>query len=176
VTATGSVTATAPFPALPAAREDVGRPPAVLAEVTPAAHDAGMEVMLEGVYTRLADELRSLRAAPDTGVDWMLGGTHAGEEVAILAGTDGRYCPFPSSVERHPRVLKGGAEAIAGDAPAIAAGSVGTLEPRVDLDAAGTWGFMIGGATFEQRLPAGPTVAGRIAAVLEAARGVAVGR
>ena len=38
---------------------------------------AGMEVMLEVVSTSAEDELRSLRAALDIGVDWVLGGTHA---------------------------------------------------------------------------------------------------
>ena len=45
--------------------KDVGPPPQALAAVTAAAHDAGMEVMLEVVSTSAEDELRSLRAALD---------------------------------------------------------------------------------------------------------------
>jgi hypothetical protein len=193
--------------------KDVGPPPAVLERVAAAAHDAGMEVMLEVVSTDLEDELRSLRAAAEIGVDWVLGGTHAGEGAAILAGTGIRYCPFPGTVEGHPSVLKDEIDSIAAHAewlteidgvdgvdllayrhesvdpialtravveaaggPVIAAGSIATLAQIADLEAAGAWGFTIGGAIFEGRLPGGPTVAGQVAAVLEAARGAEVGR
>jgi hypothetical protein len=186
---------------------DMGLPPVVLAEVTDAAHDAGIEAMLEVVSTRVEDELGSLRAALDIGADWVLGGTHAGEGVAILGGSDVRYCPFAGAVVGHPSVLEGDIEVIAADAarltsaagvhgvdllayrhhradpvaltrsvvdaangPVIAAGSVATLDQIADLDAAGAWGFTIGGAIFEQRLPGGPTLAGQVAAVLEASR------
>ena len=63
-----------------------GRRRRCCATVTAAAHDAGMEVMLEVVSTSREDELRSLRAALDIGVDWVLGGTHAEEG----AGDPGR--------------------------------------------------------------------------------------
>jgi hypothetical protein len=49
--------------------KDIGRPSVVLAEVTGAAHDAGIEVILEVVSTRVEDELGSLRAALDIGLD-----------------------------------------------------------------------------------------------------------
>ena len=193
--------------------KDVGPPPAVLEKVTAAAHEAGMEVMLEVVSTDAEDELRSLRAARQIGVDWVLGGTHPEEGVSILAGSDIRYCPFPGTIEGHPSVLRGSIDAIAADAaqltaidgvhgldllayrhrdvdpialtsavveaadgPVIAAGSVASLEQIADLEAAGAWGFTIGGAIFEQRLPGGPTVAGQVAAVLAAAGGAEVGR
>ena len=51
------------------------------------------------------EELRSLRAAREIGVDWVLGGTHAREGVEILDGV--RYCPFPGTIEGHPSVLTG---------------------------------------------------------------------
>jgi hypothetical protein len=192
--------------------KDIGPPPAVLTQVADAAHDAGMEVMLEVVSTSAEDELQSLRAALQVGVDWVLGGTHPDEGAAILAGHDVRYCPFPGIIEGHPSVLKGELAAIvahatqitaapevhgvdllayrhetvdpieltravveAVDGPVIAAGSVATLEQIAALEGAGAWGFTIGGAIFEQRLPGGPTVAGQVAAVL-AAPGVARGR
>ena len=56
--------------------KDVGPPPAVLREVADAAHEAGLEVMLEVVSVSREEELRSLRAAREIGVDWVLGGTH----------------------------------------------------------------------------------------------------
>jgi hypothetical protein len=191
--------------------KDVGPPPAVLADVTAAAHDAGMEVMLEVVSTEVEDELRSLRAARSIGVDWVLGGTHPERGAAILAGSDIRYCPFPGTVEGHPSVLSGEIEAIAADAarltaldgvygldllayrhrdadpvaltravveaaagPVIAAGSVATRDQIAAMEGAGAWGFTIGGAIFERRLPGGPTVAGQVAAALAAAAGAEV--
>jgi len=193
--------------------KDVGPPPSVLRELTDAAHDTGMEVMLEVVSTRAGEEVRSLMAARAIGVDWVLGGTHPEKGAAILAGTGIRYCPFPGVVVGHPSVLKGDIDAIAADAaqlialdgvhgvdllayrhdtadpvaltravvesvdgPVIAAGSVATLEQIADLEAAGAWGFTIGGAIFEARLPGGPTVAGQVEAVLAAASGAGVGR
>jgi DhnA family fructose-bisphosphate aldolase class Ia len=101
--------------------EDVGPPPAVLREVTAAAHDAGMEVMLEIVSTGVVDELRALRNARHIGVDWVLGGTHPREGAAILAGSDIRYCPYPGIVEGHPSVLKGPIDAIAADSAVLTA-------------------------------------------------------
>ena len=185
--------------------KDIGPPPEVLADVTTAAHAAGMEVMLEVVSTSREDELASLRAALDIGVDWVLGGTHAEEGARVLAGGDVRYCPFPGAVTGHPSVLSGEIDDIAADAarlcaidgvhgvdllayrhrtadvaaltgavagaiegPVIAAGSIASVEQIADLAQAGAWGYTIGSAIFEGRLPGGPSVAGQVAAVLAA--------
>jgi hypothetical protein len=86
--------------------KDIGPPPETLAEVTRAAHEASMEVMLEVVSTSAEHELRSLRAALAIGVDWVLGGTHAREGVEILGGAV-KYCPFPGTIVGHPSVLEG---------------------------------------------------------------------
>jgi hypothetical protein len=99
--------------------KDIGPPPHVLREVTAAAHDAGMEVMLEVVSVTRDQELCSLRAAQAIGVDWVLGGTHASDGVAILEGV--KYCPFPGTIEGHPSVLKGSIEEIADDAARLTA-------------------------------------------------------
>lgn len=99
--------------------KDIGPPPRVLREVTAAAHDAGMEVMLEVVSVTREDELRSLRAARDIGVDWVLGGTHASDGVAILEGV--KYCPFPGEIVGHPSELRGSIAAIADDAARLTA-------------------------------------------------------
>lgn len=101
--------------------KDVGPPPSVLREVTDAAHEAGMEVMLEVVSTRVGEEVRSLVAAPHIGVDWVLGGTHPEKGATILADTGIRYCPFPGMVVGHPSVLKGDIDAIAADAARLTA-------------------------------------------------------
>ena len=99
--------------------KDVGPPPAVLREVADAAHEAGLEVMLEVVSVSREEELRSLRAAREIGVDWVLGGTHPHDGVEILDGV--RYCPFAGTVEGHPSVLTGSIEAIAEHAAELTA-------------------------------------------------------
>jgi hypothetical protein len=100
--------------------KDIGPPPETLADVTAAAHEAGMEVMLEVVSTTVEDELRSLRAALDIGVDWVLGGTHAREGSTILGGAV-KYCPFAGTIVGHPSVLEGSIEAIAEHAAELTA-------------------------------------------------------
>jgi hypothetical protein len=100
--------------------KDVGADAARQRELTSLAHDAGFEVMLEVVSTSKADELSSLRAAAEAGVDWVLGGTHAADGAGILPASV-RYCPFPGRVVDHPSVLLGTIEEIAADAERITA-------------------------------------------------------
>ena len=186
--------------------KDIGASAAELREVRGQAHADGLEVMLEVVSMSKEDELKSIAAAADIGVDWILGGTHPAEGLAVLAGTKARYCPFPGRVVGHPSVLLGEIAEIAESArqitaldgvygldllayrhpsadaaaltsavvrasagPVIAAGSVASLEQIAALDAAGAWGFTIGGGIFERRLPGGPSVGGQIRHVLAAA-------
>ena len=181
--------------------KDIGLPPARLRELAGAIRADGREVFLEVVSERAEDELRSVSAALDIGVDWLLGGTHPDEVLRILdqvgpPGTPGRprYCPFPGRVVDHPSVLEGTVEEITesaraltardgvdgldllayrwnGDVPAlvrsvvtacagpvIAAGSVDSAERIQALNDAGAWAFTIGGAIFDRKLPAGPSV------------------
>jgi hypothetical protein len=196
--------------------KDVGASVKELRELCARAHADGLEVMLEVVSVSKEDELKSIAAAAEIGVDWVLGGTHPRDGLAVLAGaklagtklagTGPRYCPFPGTVVGHPSVLLGEIGEIAESArmitgldgvygldllayrhptadaaaltravvqasagPVIAAGSVASLEQIAALDAAGAWGFTIGGAIFEGRLPGGPSVAGQIRHVLAAA-------
>jgi hypothetical protein len=186
--------------------KDVGASVAELREVCAQAHADGLEVMLEVVSVSKEDELTSIGAAAEIGVDWVLGGTHPRDGIAVLAGTKARYCPFPGTVVGHPSVLLGeiseiaesareitaldgvhgldllayrhptadaaaltGAVVQASAGPVIAAGSVASVEQIAALDAAGAWGFTIGGAIFEGRLPGGPTIDGQIRQVLAAA-------
>lgn len=186
--------------------KDVGASPQVLAELTRTAHDDGLEVMLEVVSTSAEDELRSLRAASEIGVDWVLGGTHAAEGAEILRGSGIKYCPFPGQVIGHPSELDGELEEIAEQSrsltatdgvhgldllayrhrridpvaltravvgaaagPVIVAGTIASLAQIRDVAAAGAWGFTIGGAIFEDRLPGGPGVPGQLREVLACA-------
>jgi hypothetical protein len=50
--------------------------------------------------------------------------------------------------------------------PVIAAGSVDSYERIAALAAAGVWGYTIGGAIVEGKMPGGPTVAGQVREVL----------
>jgi len=197
--------------------KDIGVPVAELREVCARAHEDGLEVMLEVVSTTRDEELRSVAASAEIGVDWLLGGTHPEDGLRILnAGRAGgavnaarpRYCPFPGTVVGHPSILQGEIAEIAESArritaldgvfgldllayrhqsadaaeltravvqaasgPVIAAGSVASTEQIRALDQAGAWGFTIGGAIFEGRLPGGPSIAGQVREVLRASAG-----
>jgi hypothetical protein len=191
--------------------KDVGVPHSTLRELARRMHEDGREVMLEVVSERAEDELRSVAAALDIGVDWVLGGTHPDEALAALGGADVRYCPFPGRVIGHPSLLRGTPEEIADSAraltaregvhgldllayrydgdveamtaavvgassgPVIAAGSVDSIERIQTLARIGVWGFTIGGAIFEGRLPAGPSVRDQLAAAIAAAAEVTGG-
>ena len=101
--------------------KDIGLPIAELRELAMAIRADGREVMLEVVSEDKDDELRSIRAALEIGVDWLLGGTHPDEALAVLAGAPIRYCPFPGRVIGHPSLLRGSIEEIASDATALSA-------------------------------------------------------
>jgi hypothetical protein len=101
--------------------KDVGASVEELAEITAAAHEQGLEVMLEVVSTSADAERRSLEAVDRLGVDWVLGGTHPRTGTAILQGSGVRYCPFPGRVVGHPSVLEGTIEQIAEDARRLTA-------------------------------------------------------
>jgi hypothetical protein len=93
--------------------KDIGAPPEELARITRAAHEDGLEVMLEVVSTSEDAEIRSISAATGIGVDWVLGGTHPERGREILARTGMKYCPFPGTVMDHPSILKGEVSQIA---------------------------------------------------------------
>ena len=187
--------------------KDIGVPHETLRELTRRMHADGREVVLEVVSERVEDELRSVAAAAEIGVDWVLGGTHPDEALAALGavGANVRYCPFPGRVIGHPSLLRGTIEEISTSArdltsragvfgldllayrfdgdvealvaavvtasrgPVIAAGSVDSIERIRTLARLGVWGFTIGGAVFEGRLPGDPSVPAQLAVVLAAA-------
>lgn len=188
--------------------KDIGASPEALREIAAAAHQQGLDVMLEVVSTSVEDEIRSLEAAAEIGVDWVLGGTHPEEGLRVLNGTEIRYCPFPGRIVGHPSVLEGEIEEIAEDArrltahagvygldllayrhrtadigvltrrvveasagPVIAAGSVVGDDQIATLEQAGAWGFTIGSAIFEKRIPGAPSVADQVRHVLDVASG-----
>ncbi len=196
--------------------KDVGLPTGELRDLARAMRADGREVFLEVVSERAEDELRSVEAALEIGVDWLLGGTHPDEALSILdrigpPGTAGRprYCPFPGRIVGHPSVLEGSMDEIAasareltarsgvhgldllayrweGDVPAlvravvhaasgpvIAAGSVDSASRINALADAGAWAYTIGGAIFDGRLPAGPSVRDQVECALQLTRAAA---
>ena len=98
--------------------KDIGLPIPELRALAAAMRADGREVMLEVVSEDKDDELRSIAAALEIGVDWLLGGTHPDEALEILAGAPKppRYCPFPGTVIGHPSLLRGTIDEIADDA------------------------------------------------------------
>ncbi len=101
--------------------KDVGLPFDRLKALTEVMHEGGHEVMLEVVSEEKEDQLRSAEAALDLGVDYLLGGTHAGGSRRMLSGTGIRYCPFPGRIVGHPSLLRGSIEEITQSARWLAA-------------------------------------------------------
>lgn len=93
--------------------KDVGATPATLRSLTDAMHADGREVFLEVVSTSRDEELRSIEAALEVGVDYLLGGTNYDDALALLEGSSLRYFPFPGTIVGHPSRLEGSMEAIA---------------------------------------------------------------
>jgi methylmalonyl-CoA mutase cobalamin-binding subunit len=101
--------------------KDVGATPQRQKEIARAAHDQGFEVMLEVVSTSRDEEINSVRAALDAGVDWVLGGTQPDSVLPLLVGSDVKYCPFPGRVVGHPSILEGNIREIADSAASLTA-------------------------------------------------------
>ena len=78
--------------------KDIGLPPDELRALSAEMRADGREVFLEVVSERREDELRSVEAALEIGVDWLLGGTHATEALAVLDRLGPRRRP-----PEHPR-------------------------------------------------------------------------
>lgn len=101
--------------------KDIGLPVPELKALAADIRGNGQEVMLEVVSQTREDELRSVRAGAEIGVDYILGGTHASEAVEILAGTGIKYMPFPGKIVGHPSTLTGTPAEIVASARALAA-------------------------------------------------------
>jgi hypothetical protein len=106
--------------------KDVGATPATLRELTRRMHADGRQVYLEVVSEHAEDELRSIRAAAEIGVDVVMGGTHVDDALPLLAGSGLRYFPFPGRIVGHPSLLRGTITEIADSARTL------TARPGVD--------------------------------------------
>ena len=101
--------------------KDTGVTPETLRELTRRMHDDGRTVYLEVVSVSAEDELRSILAAREVGVDVVMGGTHVDAALPLLAGSHLRYFPFPGRIVGHPSVLEGSVEEIAASAASLTA-------------------------------------------------------
>lgn len=185
--------------------KDVGASVETLTELTRRMHADGRTVFLEVVSESAVDELRSILAARQIGVDVVMGGTHVDEALSLLEGSGLRYYPFPGRIVGHPSLLRGTLQEIVdsaaaltaregvhgldllayrwdGDVPAlvravldtvgvpvVAAGSVDSIERIRTLSDLGVWGFTIGAAAFDGKLPGDPSLRGQIETALAAA-------
>lgn len=101
--------------------KDVGATPELQRRLTERAHELGMTVYLEVVSVDASDERRSIEAAIAAGVDWIVGGTFAEQDLELLAGTAIRFAPFPGRVVGHPSALEGSIEEISKHAAELVA-------------------------------------------------------
>ncbi|MBN3724774.1 4-hydroxythreonine-4-phosphate dehydrogenase [Burkholderia sp. Ac-20379] len=101
--------------------KDVGLPVAALKQLAQRIRADDRKVMLEVVATSRDSELESIQAALDIGVDYLLGGRHVEDALAMLNGSPIRYFPFAGRTVGHPTVLEGSMDEIVDDARRIAA-------------------------------------------------------
>jgi hypothetical protein len=95
--------------------KDVGVEPAALAAVHRRIKELGATSYLEVVSTTPEACLQSARIGRELGVDRLLGGTQVEEVLAILAGSNVQYLPFPGRPFGHPTQLRGTADDVARD-------------------------------------------------------------
>ncbi|HJV80838.1 4-hydroxythreonine-4-phosphate dehydrogenase [Noviherbaspirillum sp.] len=100
--------------------KDIGLPFMELATLTREMHRDGRQVMLEVVSTTRDAELRSVHAALELGVDYLLGGRHAEEAAPLLRASGIRYFPFCGETVGHPTQLVGSIDDIVNDARRLA--------------------------------------------------------
>jgi hypothetical protein len=87
--------------------KDIGLPLDDMKSLVSRMRQDGRRVMLEVVSTTREDEIRSVRAAIEIGVDYLLGGRHVADVLPLLAGTTMRYFPFCGNTVGHPTRLEG---------------------------------------------------------------------
>jgi hypothetical protein len=100
--------------------KDVGLPFDALAGLARQIREGGASTYLEVVSLDRDSEIRSVKAAIELGVDYLLGGTHAEDVLPLLEGTSIRYYPFPGRILGHPSILEGSQAEIVQSAVALA--------------------------------------------------------
>jgi uncharacterized protein related to proFAR isomerase len=100
--------------------KDIGLPVKDLKVLAQRIREDGRKVMLEVVATSKESELESIQAALDIGVDYLLGGRHVDDALALLRGSPVQYFPFAGHTVDHPTILQGTMDEIVDDARRIA--------------------------------------------------------
>ncbi|OAP36878.1 4-hydroxythreonine-4-phosphate dehydrogenase [Sinorhizobium glycinis] len=100
--------------------KDIGLPFDALGDLQRQIHGAGAMSYLEIVSLDRESEIRSVKAAIELDVDYILGGTRAEDVLPLLEGTAIRYYPFPGRVVGHPSILEGSQAEIVESAVALA--------------------------------------------------------
>jgi hypothetical protein len=100
--------------------KDIGLPLDELKALAQLIRNDGKQVMLEVVSTSREAEIRSVEAAIEIGVDYLLGGRHAEDALRLLQGTAIRYFPFAGHTVGHPTQLTGSIDDIVDDAVRLA--------------------------------------------------------
>jgi len=100
--------------------KDIGLPFEELADLARQIREGGGSTYLEVVSLDRDSEIRSVKAAVELGVDYLLGGTHAEDVLPLLQGTAIRYYPFPGHIHGHPSILGGTQAEIVASAVALA--------------------------------------------------------
>ncbi|HTR14423.1 MAG TPA: 4-hydroxythreonine-4-phosphate dehydrogenase [Roseiarcus sp.] len=100
--------------------KDVGADAATLKGLAAAIGAAGASVWMEVVATSRDEEFRSIALGRDLGVDWLMGGTHVDEALAVLAGSATGYLPFAGRPVGHPTKLGGSADEVEAQCRAFA--------------------------------------------------------
>ena len=101
--------------------KDIGLPLDEVKALARSIKSDGKELMLEVVSTSREAEMRSVAAAAQIGVDYLLGGRHAEDAARLLRGTGIRYFPFAGHTVGHPTRLTGTIDEIVDDAVRLAA-------------------------------------------------------
>jgi hypothetical protein len=100
--------------------KDIGLPLDEMKALAAQIRADGRHMMLEVVSTSREAELRSIRAAIEIGVDYLLGGRQVADALPLLAGTAIRYLPFCGNTVGHPTRLEGTIDEIVADASRLA--------------------------------------------------------
>ena len=100
--------------------KDIGGDAAMLKRLTAAIREAGASVWMEVVATSRDAELRSIALGRDLGVDWLMGGAHVDDALALLQGSGARYLPFAGKPVGHPTQLGGGPSDVEADCRSFA--------------------------------------------------------
>lgn len=101
--------------------KDIGLPIAELQALNTEMQADGKITMLEVVSATREAEINSIKAGIEIGVNYLLGGRHAADAVALLQGTGIQYFPFAGHTVGHPTKLTGTIEEIVEDAKRLAA-------------------------------------------------------